>query len=369
MKTLCLFNNKGGVGKTTLAFHLGYILAEKGKRVLMIDLDPQCNLTICAVKEDKLYEIWKEEDNFIDSFEDSQKRMSKEEYEKIISNSRSIHFLLKPTEEGISDLDTLPPPYHIREGLDIITGRLTLHQYESKIAERWSGAFLGDALSLRTISKINGVAKDYDAKYHYDFVIMDTSPSLGILNKVVVSTVDGFIIPCLPDMFSLYGIRNIGKALTEWQRQFKTLIKLVPAEKRKGFSEKFVQFLGYTIYNAKKYTKKTNNVWSLAKAHYNFAIQIPSTINEYIREEVREHLSGSMVDAPIGGTAVMHTHSTLPNMAQKYKNPVWIIPSLPDLDSDDARTIKGNRGDYEKTKDGYMAFADDLLERLKTLDR
>lgn len=46
MKIVSLFNNKGGVGKTTLAFHLSWILSEMGKKVLMIDLDPQCNLTI-----------------------------------------------------------------------------------------------------------------------------------------------------------------------------------------------------------------------------------------------------------------------------------------------------------------------------------
>ena len=49
MKIISLFNNKGGVGKSTLAFHLSHILAEMGHKTLIIDLDPQCNLTVFSM--------------------------------------------------------------------------------------------------------------------------------------------------------------------------------------------------------------------------------------------------------------------------------------------------------------------------------
>ena len=66
MKILSVFNNKGGVGKTTLTYHLSHALSELGHRVLMIDADPQCNLTIYSVPEDKIHDIWEVEDPFID---------------------------------------------------------------------------------------------------------------------------------------------------------------------------------------------------------------------------------------------------------------------------------------------------------------
>ena len=54
MKIISVFNNKGGVGKSTLSFHLGKALGLMGKKVLFVDLDPQCNLTISAMREREL---------------------------------------------------------------------------------------------------------------------------------------------------------------------------------------------------------------------------------------------------------------------------------------------------------------------------
>src|SRR5690606_40700903 len=99
MKIISVFNNKGGVGKSTLTYHLGNSLAELGYRVLMVDLDPQCNLTICAMMEDTLHEIWEQENPYIDDFENAISRDN-----TILRTPRSIHFLLKPTEDGVSEL-------------------------------------------------------------------------------------------------------------------------------------------------------------------------------------------------------------------------------------------------------------------------
>ena len=59
MKTLALFNNKGGVGTTSLAYHLGFMFAELGRRVVFADLDPQANLSSVCLDEDRLEQLWK----------------------------------------------------------------------------------------------------------------------------------------------------------------------------------------------------------------------------------------------------------------------------------------------------------------------
>ena len=249
MKIVSLFNNKGGVGKTTLAFHLSWILSEMGKRVLIIDLDPQCNLTICGIHESNLENIWKEEDAFIDDYEKALGEKSEQELKEINSKPRSIHYLLKPTEDGLDDLkdEELPPAIMLNGSLGLIPGRLTINRYENVISERWSQAYQGVPLSIRTITRIRAIAEAYAQRDGYNFVLIDTSPSLGALNKVIISTVDGFIVPCLPDMFSLYGIRNIGNSLKQWKKEFDTIFNLISEEKRKRFPRNFVRFLGYTI--------------------------------------------------------------------------------------------------------------------------
>lgn len=368
MKTVSIFNNKGGVGKTTLTFHLAYALSELGHKTLIIDLDPQCNLTICSMNEEAIHNIWQQEDPFIDDFERAQGQTTTDQFNRLLDAPRSIHFLLKPTEDGTAELPKLCPPFALSSNLDLIPGRLSMHLYEDKIASRWSDVYQGNPLAIRTVARIRQIANAYAAQYGYEYVIMDTSPSLGVLNKVVISTTDGFIIPCMPDVFSLYGIRNIGKALALWTKQFQTIFQLLSDEKRERFPKSFVSFLGFTIYNARKYSG-TNNRWNLALAHYNYAQLIPSKIRDFIDPSLREHLSDQLLAEPVGAMSVMHSHSTLPSMAQKYHLPIWRVPSCPDLEPGDRSTIGGNRHSYESTKENYHTFAIDLMSRLSLLDQ
>ena len=365
MRIISLFNNKGGVGKTTLAYHLSCALAAGGKRVLMMDLDPQCNLTIYAYKTELLHEIWKSEDEFIDEgFEATRDKMSTEGFKKLNEKPHTIHYLLKPSEDGTADLERLPPPINLSTNLDLIPGRLTLHMYENKISERWNGAYTGDPLAIKTITKIRRVAYDYAIQYGYDFIILDTSPSLGTLNKVIISTVDGFIIPCFPDMFSLYGIRNIGRSLAMWKRELDIIYSLISNEKRNNFPKKFVQFIGYTIYNAKKYDGQ-KNPYALAAAHYSYVEQIPGTVEKYIPESIRADIPFDLLKKPIGDTSIMYSHNTFPSMAQKYHHPMWELPNCGDLEQPEKATITGgSRQMYINTKDSYMRFAEDLMHRI-----
>jgi cellulose biosynthesis protein BcsQ len=364
MKIISIFNNKGGVGKTTLTFHLASILAEMGKKVLILDLDPQCNISLYGMNEDQLEDIWRDEDAIIDNGFGSI-NIEDDGFKNLFNSPRTTHFLLKSVEEGISDFETLPPPFEVIPNLDLIPGRLTLFMYEAKIAERWSGMFLGEPLSIRTVTRIRKLAELYAKEHSYDFVIVDTSPNLGALNKVIVSMVDGFIIPCLPDMFSLYGIKNIGKALIQWQRELSVCFSIISEEKRKGFPMKFVRFLGYVIYNAKK--SPNTKLENLSKANHHYAKEIPDEIRENVDKKVREHLTPEMVENSIGNNSIIHTHNTFPIMAQKYKKPMWHIPDC-NVDEEDKETIRRVCDKYKATKEMYQLFADDFLKRVETLD-
>ena len=376
MKIVSVFNNKGGVGKSTLTYHLGNALAELEHSVLMIDLDPQCNLTICAMMEETLHQSWEQEDNYIDDFESAFNQNP-----DIINSPRSIHFILKPAEDGISEPTNLPPAFSIGSNIDLLPGRLSLHKYENKIAERWSGVYQGDNLAIRTVTNIRSICQRYAELNNYDYVLIDTSPSLGVLNKVIMSTVDGFFIPAQPDMFSLYGIRNIGNALQLWQREFISIYTLISEEKRSKFPSNFVQFLGFTIYNAKKYTRDNEpfNEYNLAQAHFQYVKQIPETITEFIQESNRARISDELIAKPIGGISIIHSHNTFPAMAQALKCPMWRVPEVyASLENNDPEYLaflnqngfeynRGNNGRLREIGENYITFTTDLLTRINAL--
>ena len=363
MKSIAVFNNKGGVGKTTLAYHLASAMADLGKKTLLVDLDPQSNLTLYGYSPEELEELWKEEDDFIEDFPQAKKSTTQAKYKKITSTTRSIHFLLKPTEDGVDELKTLPPARKIGKNLDLLPGRLSVHMFENKIASRWSEAFQSDPLAIRTITNISRILKSYGSTGKYDIVIVDTSPALGILNKIVISTSNAFLVPCAPDMFSVYGIRNIGRALNSWIKDFSLLEKIVGERHAKNLPSEPVSFLGFTIYNAKK-RGDASNEWKIAKAHYNYAKQVPSAVKQFIPIQTIGEGVKHVISNPIGGTSVMYSHSTIPGMSQKYRVPIWDVPDHKDLSAEDRSSVAPNRTQYLETKSAYKIFAKDVISRL-----
>jgi len=204
----------------------------------------------------------------------------------------------------------------------------------------------------------------YAERYDYDIVIFDTSPSLGALNRDLLTLTDGFIIPAAPDLFSIYGIRNIGDSLKIWRKQFETIFHLLSDSKRSQFPKEFVRFIGYTLYNARKYSGQKNAL-GIATAHYHYAKQIPETIRKYVSEESSlpfdEILNGS-----IGGDSVIYAHNTFPSLAQKYHAPMWSLPDE-ELDSVDQSTVGGNQQKFRETQQMYHDFAKDVIERVAKL--
>lgn len=365
MKVVSIFNNKGGVGKSTLSFHLAHALSEMGVKTLMIDLDPQSNLTLQCISPEELERMWVDEAPFIDDFQSALKE-SGVDFNEFLKTPRSIHCLLKPIEDGVFESFNVGSIYHVNDNLGLIPGRLSLHSFEDKISKLWSDAFLGEPQALRTITSIRSICLEACEKFGYEYIIIDTSPSLGVLNKVIISMSTGFFVPCMPDMFSTVGISNIGQALNSWKGQFDTMYSLLPDKKRTSFPNSFVKFLGYTIYNAKPYAGA--NEYNLSMAHYSYVKKLPDVISTYIPKSCTSHLDPDVIASPIGGMAIMHSHNTLPAMAQKYRTPIWNIPTLDNLEQNDKGTIIGNRASYEEKRERYHFFANELIQRLHGLE-
>jgi hypothetical protein len=108
------------------------------------------------------------------------------------------------------------------------------------------------------------------------------------------------------------------------------------------------------------------NEWNLATGHYHYAKQIPRTIDANISASLRASLPTDLLNSPIGGDAIMHSHQTMATMAQKYKTPMWLVPDC-DLEAGDRSTIGGNAARYRETKSAYHTFAQDILSRLEAV--
>ncbi len=348
----------------------------------MIDLDPQCNLSIYAMNAEELQNIWEAENPYIEKFDETRKA-DMETFQSLIHSPRSIHFLLKPREEGVANWEDispnqLPPPVSFthNKNLFLLPSRLTLHKYETALANTQSGLFSATPSSIGTFNQIRKIYEQYSQQNGYDYVLIDVSPSLGVLNKNIISTADCFLIPCNPDIFSLYGIKNIANALKEWKQDFDTLQWLYD-NKFKGNklgNNEFAECLGYTIFNARKYSGETNK-WNMSMSHYNLAISFPDVIK---KSEIAKPINGEKIAEPIGGTAVMYSFNTRVSYAQVLKLPMWEVPnfkkygkSLKDLPESEINQdgINSATAELKKSQSQFKSFADDLLARLDLITK
>jgi chromosome partitioning protein len=199
MKILTFFNNKGGVGKTTLLFNVAHMLVSKGKRVTMVDCDPQCNLSATVLDDDRLDALWSSESGTGVTVENC---------------LRSIH-------DRTGDIGN-PTCISVVEGLSLLPGDLLLSQLEQTLAaDGWGRDFRRDPAAILVASSVARVIERAGESAHADVVLVDVGPSLGALNRAVHAACDAIVIPVAPDLFSLRGLQNVGPTLRDWQEQWK----------------------------------------------------------------------------------------------------------------------------------------------------
>ncbi|WP_318455127.1 ParA family protein [Photobacterium leiognathi] len=198
---ISIFNNKGGVGKTTYMYHIAHLLAEKNKKVLMVDLDSQCNLSAYSIDDKTLLKSWGGNRGH---------------------GGNSIWRIIEPIYKGIGDHHKRrPTKVKDNENLYIVPGDISLSTFEDLLGDTWNGAKGGAEQQLRVQSAIHRYI-DFCAKLiKADVVMLDLGPNLGALNRSVLASSDYFIVPMSPDLFSIRGTENLGKKLALWNKEWK----------------------------------------------------------------------------------------------------------------------------------------------------
>jgi len=195
-KKIALFNHKGGVSKTTTTFNLGWMLASKGKRVVLVDADPQCNLTGMVLGY-----------------------RGPDEFEKFYQreNKGNLKDGVAPAFESRPKLIEAVECVQVdgQEGLFLLPGHIRLSEYEVMlgIAQELSGA-------TRTLQNLPGsiafLLEKTAEKFHADYMLIDMNPSLSSINQNLLMTSNFFIVPTPPDYFSMMAIDSLTTVLPRW---------------------------------------------------------------------------------------------------------------------------------------------------------
>jgi cellulose biosynthesis protein BcsQ len=192
-KRIAIYNHKGGVGKTTLTVNIAYALSELGKKVLLVDSDPQCNLTSYLVDTDVV-------DDMLDKSE--------------TSNGRTLWSAIKPVAEGVGEA-RLIEPIGINK-LRLIPGDILLSKFEQDLYHFWSETFLRRVRGYRGTAALSALVNEVAAKDDIDFVFYDSGPNIGPLNRVILLDCDSFIVPAACDTFSIRAFKTLGETLADW---------------------------------------------------------------------------------------------------------------------------------------------------------
>ncbi len=196
MTTIALFNNKGGVGKTTLVYHLAWMFANRGVRVLAADLDPQANLSSMFLAEERLEDLWPDG-----------------------KHPDTVLGAVQPMLDGTGDV-SLPHVEDIADDLGLVIGDLGLSTFEDRLSREWPNCLDRQVAAFRVISAFHRLMAMAVMDREADLLLIDVGPNLGAINRAALIAAEHVVVPLAPDLFSLQGLRNLGPTLRKWREEW-----------------------------------------------------------------------------------------------------------------------------------------------------
>lgn len=197
VKRIAFFNHKGGVSKTTTAFNLGWMLASKGHRVILVDTDPQCSLSGLVLG-------YMGQDEFEAFYKDQPGRN--------IRDGLAPAFESRPKE--IEAIECVPVKGN--GNLLLLPGHIRLSEYEVSLgmAQELSG-------TIQTLQNLPGSISYLLAKtaehHQAEYLLIDMNPSLSSINQNLLMTSDYFLVPSSPDYFSVMAIDSLATVFPRWR--------------------------------------------------------------------------------------------------------------------------------------------------------
>lgn len=215
MIKIALFNHKGGVGKTTLTVNIADALSDLGKKVLIVDADPQCNVTSFYLNEMQLEKLLGE---------------SGDE-----GSEATIWSALKPVVEGRGDVAPISY-WKVPNGVTLLPGDVLLSDFEEELPTAWTECFARRQRGYSVTTALSRLVEQTAVEVGADVVMYDVGPNVGALNRVVILDCDLFITPVAADLFSLRALSTVGRSVAKWIADWKTIRSLAtPADRDQIF--------------------------------------------------------------------------------------------------------------------------------------
>ena len=317
---LTFFNNKGGVGKTTLVYHVAWAFALLEKRVVVIDIDPQANLTAAFLSEDEIERLWAR------------------------SDGATIYQCVKPLT-GIGDIVS-PQLQRISPYLSLVPGDASLSRFEETLSDQWSKSLGMDNLyrPMRTLSSFWQVMIQAAEQIQADVIIADIGPNLGAINRSVLIATDYVAIPLGADLFSLQGLKNLGPTLDNWEKNWaRRLNDWKESQESQEHSDfklpcSAMQPIGYLCQQYGERLKRP------VMAYDKWVNRIPEEYRRSVRNEQNvQNITPS--NDPHCLATIKHYRSLIP-MAQEHRKPIFQLTSADGAIGSHASAVKNAEIDF-----------------------
>jgi len=288
---IAFFNNKGGVGKTTLGYHLSWMYSDLGLSVVVVDLDPQANLTAMFLSEDRMEDLWPDGDH-----------------------PHSILGSVSPILRGLGDISE-PHVEEVNDNLGLIVGDLGLSRFEARLSAAWPSCLDGDEAAFRTESAFYRTILRAAEMREADVVLIDVGPNLGAINRAAIIAANFVVFPLAPDLFSLQGLRNLGPTFREWRMEWRDRVDRWPDGSSLSLPSADITPAGYIV------IQHAVRAGRPVQAYRKWLRRIPDV---YRVEALGETNGGAVAaDEDLHCLATLKHYRSLMPMAQEARKPIF----------------------------------------------
>ena len=348
---ISLFNHKGGVSKTTTTFNLGWTFAKKGMKTLIVDADPQCNLTA--------YVLGLQNYDDLTAF-----------YENV--NNDNVYARLKPIISGEnSNPRQLRPCQTLNENLLLAAGHLSMADLDISLSVGiTSGKFLSFARQF--VGAFQSIIRKTAESQKCELVLVDMSPNAGAMNRSLLMSSDYFIIPTSPDFFSFQSIQALGEMLPKWNQDF---MDFRDSSVTNHLPQDPPRMLGIISQKYRPYTKKTHSEnqkrQGIAKSFQEWIDKIQRASSEVLAKSLHEH--GMVVEEKIFKRHVQDESpynlvsigdfNSLIALSQKHSKPIFELEG-DELDFD-GKVLENMQKNQDQFAQVFSGLADKIINLIE----